>query len=229
MIKETIFWIVTTVLAAVIGVYVDHLLDLKDDEIIRLSSIINSLEKQANNNSSQLSSIGNEVQGVSEGIAALSKTASERKIQAINQYMAYIEKISIVKEWQSHTNLPVVSIGRYDGYAQKVNSELVLQSMKSTCELYTYHLWFADEAAYGMPKQALIEMAKFFHLIEQKCELVLKNIKRIESNAWYSNFAFYLSGQVVITYEEIETRYDAILYSAKKILLVMAKEKRRAQ
>ena len=227
--KKVIVWLFLTVLAAVIGVYVNHLFDLKDDEIIQLIEKTHSLERQGEKNNRMLSNIGGEVGSVSGSISALSNATPEKQIKAINKYRAFVENLTIVRDWQKQTNQSIISVGRYDGYAHKVHQKIVFSSMRSICERYTFHLWFSDKTAYRMPDQVLIGLAKFFNSIERSCERVSNNIKRIETDAWYSNIAFYLSGQLVLPYEGITERYDSIMYSAKEVLMIMSEERRGLQ
>ncbi len=69
--------------------------------------------------------------------------------------------------------------------------------------------------------------AEFFNTIEQSCYRVPENVERIKEDKWYREYMFYYSDILVLDTERIKEKYNNILYSARKLEILMLKEKDR--
>lgn len=228
-----IMWIIAAAVSGLIGnytySYIQHLLKEKDSEIFQLMKQVNLLEKKVFESKQLLSTIDGEVKNVSDGVSILSSITPEKQLQALQESQKYIERLSIVRNWSTKTKLEITAVSEYERYASQVPKDIVLNSMKSICTLYSFHLWFTEENILNLPKPVIIEFAEFFNSIENNCVRIPENIVRIQQDSWSFDLVYTLSGQVMISYPMIMERYDSVMRSTKQMLRLISEERRRLQ
>lgn len=225
----TIVAIVGWASAGIVGNYSYYLLDIKNEEILRLTEKIISLERQEISSKKELSNIHGKINIVSDTVSQLTTgSTTQAKLNAIDIYRGYVRELKIVQFWEEQNNIAITSLSRDDeSYSKSIKKSLILDSMESICEGYTFHLWFAEKTAYNLPILALIGMAELFNSIQQSCLFVPRNVKRIKYDSWYADIAFGISGESIISYPMIEENYNSIMRSINYFLRLLSEEQHR--
>lgn len=231
--KKVDWWISGFVLAVAANLatalIMASLLDDKDQYILELKQDLSDLKTQASVKNNTIDNIDNKVSGFSESLSSLSDVSKDKQLAAIKAYREYVENLTIVRKWLKETGNDAIQGYPYGNYAQNISKTIILESIKTVCTGYTFHLWFEDPQAHVLPKPVAIGLARFFQSLENSCYKVPENIDRIAQDSWYVNVGFRLSGQLIMSESRIAERYEEIMRAAREILKIMSEEQRRLQ